>query len=139
MAITYQNQNVDFSLKHKTRVKSWIKKVIEAEKKKSGNINFMFTNDEELLDINTRFLQHETYTDIITFDNTVGRTINGDIIISVERVAENAKKFKVSFETELHRVMIHGVLHLLGYKDKKKKEITEMREMEDWALRKFIK
>ncbi|MCC6372599.1 MAG: rRNA maturation RNase YbeY [Bacteroidia bacterium] len=137
MAISFQNQDIDFKLKHKTKIKSWIKKVIESQKKKKGEINFVFTNDEELLDINTKFLQHSTYTDIITFDSCEGKVINGDIIISVERVAENAKKFKVSFETELHRVMIHGVLHLLGYKDKSKKEAAEMRLMEDWALRKF--
>lgn len=137
MAISFQNQDIDFKLKHKTRLKTWIKTIIESKKKKKGELNFVFTHDEELLDINSKFLNHNTYTDIITFDSCEGKTINGDIIISVERVKENAKKFKVSFETELHRVMIHGVLHLLGYNDKTKKEEKEMRSMEDWALKKF--
>jgi rRNA maturation RNase YbeY len=137
MAITFQNQDYDFKLRDKQKLKSWIKKIIESEKKKEGQVNYVFTSDEELLDINTRFLQHTTYTDIITFDYSEDKTVSGDIIISVERVEENAKKFKVDFETELHRVMIHGILHLLGYKDKKKGDIELMRKKENQALKKL--
>jgi probable rRNA maturation factor len=139
MAISFQNQDINFKLKNKDKLKVWVKKIIELEKKKLGELNFLFTNDEELLDINTKFLEHSTYTDIITFDSCEGKQVNGDIIISVERVTDNAKKFKVDFETELHRVVIHGVLHLLGYKDKKKNEAKDMRDKEDWALSKLGK
>ena len=139
MAITFQNQDINFKLKNTGKLKIWIKEIIELEKKKSGDINFLFTNDENLLSINTKFLQHSTYTDIITFDSCEGKKINGDILISIERVTDNAKKFKVDFELELQRVIIHGILHLLGYKDKKKKEAEEMRNKEDWALSRYKK
>ena len=139
MAITFQNQDINFKLKNTGKLKIWIKEIIELEKKKSGDINFLFTNDENLLSINTKFLQHSTYTDIITFDSCEGKKINGDILISIERVIDNAKKFKVDFELELQRVIIHGILHLLGYKDKKKKEAEEMRNKEDWALSRYKK
>jgi rRNA maturation RNase YbeY len=139
MAITFQNQDYDLKLKQKADLKIWIETIIQKEKKKRGNINFVFTNDEELLDINQKFLDHSTYTDIITFDNCENGIINGDIIISVDRVKENASKFKVPFETELRRVMIHGVLHLLGYKDKTSADKAKMRSMEDRALKQFPK
>lgn len=139
MAITFQNQDINFKLKNTGKLKIWIKEIIELEKKKSGDINFLFTNDENLLSINTKFLQHSTYTDIITFDSCEGKKINGDILISIERVTDNAKKFKVDFELELQRVIIHGILHLLGYKDKNKKEAEEMRNKEDWALSRYKK
>jgi probable rRNA maturation factor len=138
MAITFQNREIEFVLKQKNKLRTWIKTVVESEKRVVGQLNFVFTNDDELLAINTQFLQHETYTDIITFDTCEGKTINGDIIISVERVEENAQKFKVQFEIELRRVIIHGVLHLLGFKDKKKRDVLEMRKMEEWALKKFM-
>lgn len=135
MAITYQNQNLTFTLRDKTRLKAWIDKIILSEKKIRGQINFVFTTDEDLYRINVEFLNHSTYTDIITFDSCEGKLVNGDIIISVERVRENAQRFEVSFENELHRVMIHGVLHLCGYKDKTKKEEETMRKLESRALR----
>lgn len=137
MAITFQNQEIQFKLKDSSRVKSWIKEIIALEKKKQGQINFVFTNDEQLLQTNIQFLNHNTYTDIITFDDCEGNTINGDIIISVERVRENADKFAVNFEEELKRVIIHGILHLCGYKDKTKKDAEEIRKKENWALKKF--
>lgn len=135
--ITFQSQEIPFKLKESTKIKTWIKKIIELEKKKSGDLNFVFTSDEEVLKANIQFLNHNTYTDIITFDSCEDKTINGDIIISVERVEENAKKFDVSFETELKRVIIHGVLHLCGYKDKSAKDAELMRSKENWALKKF--
>ncbi len=137
MAITFQNQEIQFKLKDTLKVKSWIKKIIELEKKKQGQLNFVFTGDEQLLQTNIQFLNHNTYTDIITFDNCEGDTVNGDIVISVERVKENAEKFAVNFDEELKRVIIHGILHLCGYKDKTKKHAEEMRNKENWALKKF--
>jgi len=137
MAISFQNQSVEFKLSDKLKIKSWIKTIVELEKKKLGQVNFVFTSDEELLKTNIEFLKHNTYTDIITFDYCEGKLVNGDIIISVERVTENAKKFKVDFETEIKRVIIHGVLHLCGYKDKSTKDAEVMKGKENWALKKF--
>ena len=137
MAVSFQNQTVQFKLSEKIKIKSWVKKIIELEKKKLGQVNFVFTTDEELLKTNIEFLNHDTYTDIITFDYCEGKTINGDIIISVDRVKENAEKFKVDFESEIKRVIIHGVLHLCGYKDKSSKDAAEMKSKENWALKKF--
>ncbi|MDO8999394.1 MAG: rRNA maturation RNase YbeY [Bacteroidota bacterium] len=142
MAISFQNQEIDsrpihFKLSEKIKTKQWVKKIIELEKKKLGQINFVFTTDEELLKTNIQFLNHSTYTDIITFDYCEGNLINGDIIISVERVKENAKKFDANFETEIKRVIIHGILHLCGYKDKTAKDSKLMRDKENWALKKF--
>lgn len=135
MAVTFQNQNLRFTLRDKNPLKAWIGKVILSEKKTPGQINFVFTGDEDLYKINVEFLNHSTYTDIITFDSCFGKLINGDIIISVDRVRENARRFGVPFENELHRVMIHGVLHLCGYKDKTKSEKEKMRRLESRALR----
>ncbi|MCE3228202.1 MAG: ybeY [Bacteroidetes bacterium] len=137
MAILFHNQNIDFKLKQGPKIKTWVKKIIELEKKKTGNINFVFTSDEELLKVNQQFLKHNTYTDIITFDYTSDKTINSDIMISVERVEENAKKLGIEFQEELKRVMIHGILHLCGYKDKSKADSELMRKKENWALKKF--
>lgn len=137
MAISFQNQNIEFNLTNKVKIKQWMKQIIEFEKKKLGQLNFVFTTDEEVLKTNIQFLNHNTYTDIITFDDCEGITVNGDIIISIERVKENANKFKSDFEVELKRVLIHGVLHLCGYKDKKTADAELMRKKENWALKKF--
>jgi rRNA maturation RNase YbeY len=134
MAITFQNQNIHFVLKQKVRIKKWLTKVIQQKGKSPGQINFVFTNDDELLIFNQRYLQHNTYTDIITFDSSEKAILNGDIIISIERVNANAIKFGIEFNEELSRVMVHGVLHLLGLKDKTSKNKKEMRLMEAWAL-----
>lgn len=135
--ISFQNQSISFRLKDKTRLKAWIKTVTEKEKHRLGDINYIFCSDDELLEINIQHLNHNTYTDIITFDYTEGDKISGDIFISIDRVEENAKKFKVSFEEELHRVMIHGILHLCGYKDKSKADAELMRKKENGALKLF--
>ncbi len=132
--ISFQNQTISFKLKEKARLKAWIKAVTEKEQHRLGDINYIFCTDDELLDINLQHLNHNTYTDIITFDYTEGNRISSDIFISVDRVEENAKKFKVAFEEELHRVMIHGILHLCGYKDKSKADAKLMRKKEDIAL-----
>ncbi|MBA2611827.1 MAG: rRNA maturation RNase YbeY [Bacteroidetes bacterium] len=137
MAVSFQNQNSNFKLSEKVKIKNWIKTIVESEKKKLGEINFVFTSDEEILKTNIQFLRHKTYTDIITFDSCEGKTINGDIIISVERVKENANKFWQDFETEIKRVIIHGVLHLCGYKDKTANDIKIMRSKENAALKKY--
>lgn len=136
--ISFQNQSIGFKLKEKTRLKAWIKTVTEKEKHRLGDINYIFCSDDELLEINIQHLNHNTYTDIITFDYTEDKRISSDIFISVDRVEENAKKFKVSFEEELHRVMIHGILHLCGYKDKSKADAELMRKKENGALKLLV-
>jgi len=137
MAISFQNQEIQFQLSDKIKIKSWIKTIVELEKKILGQINFVFTSDAELVKTNIEFLNHNTYTDIITFDYCEGKLINGDIIISIERVKENAQKFKVDFDSEVKRVIIHGVLLLCGYKDKSTKDAEVMKGKENWALKKF--
>lgn len=137
MAIQFHNQHSTFTLKNNTKIKAWIKSIIAAEKKICGDINFVFTSDEELIKINRQFLNHDTYTDIITFDYCDGKTINSDIMISIDRVEENASKLGITFQNELKRVMIHGILHLCGYKDKSKSDKEMMRKKEDAALKRF--
>jgi probable rRNA maturation factor len=136
--ISFHTEDIKFNLKNKTILKKWILSVIEKKKRKAGELNFIFCSDEHLLGINRQYLHHDTYTDIITFDYSkedLRQAVSGDIFISVERVGENAKKFSKSFENELHRVIIHGTLHLLGYKDKTKAAKEEMRKEEDRALK----
>jgi len=135
MPITFQVEKIKFNLKKKITIKLWIAKVLRLEKKQVGQINFLFTNDEEILKKNIQFLKHNTYTDIITFNYCKDKIINGDIIISIDRVKENAEKFKSDFEEELKRVLIHGVLHLCGYNDKKNADTELMRKKENWALK----
>ena len=113
----------------------WIKKLILNEEKKVGNINYIFCDDEYLLKVNQDFLNHDYYTDIITFDYVKGKTISGDIFISLTRISENASTLSNSFEKELLRVLAHGVLHLCGYKDKSDEEEKEMRAKEDFYIR----
>jgi probable rRNA maturation factor len=137
MAITFQNQDIVFRLPGKVKLKSWIRKVLKEEGKKEGELNFVFTSDNKLHEMNLEYLGHDTLTDIITFDQAEGLTVSGDIVISKERVAENATTYKITFDNELHRVMIHGILHLCGYKDKTEEEKRQMRSKEDEALRLF--
>jgi probable rRNA maturation factor len=134
MAFSFYNQEIKFNLKNKHKVKCWLENTIIKEKKIPGNINYLFTSDAYMLQQNQRYLNHNTFTDIITFDSNHENTINGDILISIERVKENAEKFTVSFDDELKRVMVHGVLHLCGYKDKKSSEAKRMRLKENQAL-----
>lgn len=116
------------------KVKKWVAEVVKRRDRQVGNINYLFCDDEYLLQVNRQYLQHDTYTDIITFDYVAGGLISGDIMISTERVGENAAKYGVPFERELHRVIIHGVLHLLGQGDKSDDEAREMRRQEEEAL-----
>ena len=134
MSIRFSSQNIDFELPEAEKVKKWVLQVVQQRGKRVGNISYLFCDDEHLLGVNQQFLNHDTYTDIITFDYVVADLISGDIMISVDRVGENAEKFGVPFEQELHRVVIHGVLHLLGQGDKSDVEAAEMRRQEEEAL-----
>ena len=112
----------------------WLKNLIILEQKKPGKINYIFLSDEGLLKVNRDFLQHDYYTDIITFDYVKGKTISADIFVSLPRISENAETHSKDFNVELHRVLAHGILHLCGYKDKTDDEVKEMRNKEDYYL-----
>ena len=124
------------TLKERSRLKLFIENLFTAEKKKLGNLSYIFCSDEYLLTINNDFLKHDFYTDVITFDlSTSKNEIEGEVYLSVDRIKDNAKQLGVSFKEELHRVVFHGCLHLCGYKDKSKKDIFLMREKEDSYLK----
>ena len=125
------NSETSFTLKNQNKLVKWIGDVVSSEGFQVAEINYIFCDDSYLNKINQEFLNHDTFTDVISFDYTLGKEVGGDIFISIERVLENAEKFNEVFETELHRVMIHGILHFMGYKDKTKKEKTLMRTKED--------
>lgn len=137
--ISFSNADIKFTLKNKKNISAWIIETIEKEKKICGQIAYVFCSDDFLLDLNQRFLNHNTYTDIITFDYSEGKTLNGEMYISIDRVKENAQKFEVDFEKELLRVIIHGALHLAGYKDKTNEQKEKMRKKEDAALMSYLK
>lgn len=123
-------KDVELGLKQK----QWLKEIIRRENLIPGNVSYFFCSDEFMIEKNQYFLNHDTYTDIITFDERVGNIVSGSIMISVDRVQENAELFHKSFGEELHRVIAHGTLHICGYKDKTDEEAKEMRMKEDWAL-----
>jgi len=137
MPIEFRNEKIKFLPKKKNKLKTWIVSVIRKEKKTPIQIHYVFCDDKFLLALNKKYLNHTTLTDIITFDYSDHKKLIGEIYISIPRVKENAKKFDSGFENELHRVMVHGVLHLCGYKDKTKKDKEEMRKMESFYLKKF--
>lgn len=118
-------------------INSWLLSVIASEDKNLGEINYIFCDDAYLLSINQQYLDHDTYTDIISFDTSEGNDLSGDIFISVERIKENAQQFNVSVDDELKRVLVHGILHFCGYKDKTDDEAKLMREKEDEKLKMF--
>jgi rRNA maturation RNase YbeY len=122
------------SFKPSVNHKIWLQQVIRKEGKVPGDISYIFCDDNHMLENNIAFLDHDTYTDIITFDDCVGNVVNGSILISLDRVADNAEKFNKSFENELLRVIVHGTLHLCGYKDKTNEEAKVMRQKEDESL-----
>jgi probable rRNA maturation factor len=133
--IHFFEEDIRFKLKDKNRVKAWVKATIESEGCKLGELNFIFCSDAYLLQINQQYLDHDTFTDIITFDNSDReKVITGDIFISIDRIRENAAKLDTGLVSELHRVIIHGALHLLGYKDKTPKDKKLMTEKEDQYL-----
>ena len=129
------NYKIDFKLKNEKEISNWISKVVKLEKKENGEINYIFSDDEYMLNKNIKYLNHDTLTDIITFDYSNGNNLTSDIIISVERVKENAGIFKTNFLEELNRVIIHGILHLCGYDDKTEKLKIKMRQKEDIYLK----
>lgn len=134
--INFFSEN-NFELEDNVAYEKWLQQVIISEEKKEGDINYIFCDDEYLHEINVKYLNHDDYTDIISFDNAVGNILHGDIFISTERVAENAEKFQVSFQEELKRVIAHGLLHFCGYKDKTDDEAQLMREKEDEKIKMF--
>ena len=129
------NYETNFRLKSEISIARWIEEVITKEGYELGDVNYIFCDDSYLLDLNITYLNHDTLTDIISFDTTSGLCVNGDIFISIERVADNANFYNVTFEEELHRVLIHGILHYLGYKDKLESEQLEMTRKENESLR----
>ena len=131
------NYETDFELDNESQYEEWISRIIESEGFDEGEINYIFCDDEYLHKINVEYLDHDTLTDIISFDYTVGNLIQGDIFVSVERVRENADDFKVSFDEELRRVLSHGVLHYCGYKDKSEKDEALMRAKEEEKMQMF--
>lgn len=129
------NYETTFLLENENLISKWISDVITSEGFKEDEINYIFCDDEYLHKLNVEFLNHDTLTDIISFDYSVGKIIQGDIFISIERVKENADDFKVSFSDELHRVIVHGVLHYCGYKDKSDADSAIMRQKENHYLK----
>lgn len=128
------NYETDLQLDNEEDLSQWISSTITEEGFSEGEINYIFCDDAYLLDLNIEFLDHDTLTDIISFDYTLGKLISGDVYISVERVRENASDFKVTFENELSRVLIHGILHYCGYKDKTEEEAAMMRSKENYYM-----
>ena len=134
-SVHFFQEDIDFKLPHPRKTAKWLKDVIAAEGKVPGVINCIFCSDTYLSQLNTRYLQHKTLTDIITFDTSEGDPgIHGDIFISIDRVKDNARQYKEPFDQELHRVIVHGVLHLLGYGDKTEAKKRLMRKREDAYL-----
>lgn len=131
------NYELDFTLENEQSYEDWLSEVITSENKTEGEINYIFCDDDYLLEINQQYLDHDTLTDIISFDYSIGNDLHGDIFISIDRVKENALDFNVSFEEELKRVMVHGVLHYCGYKDKSENDEKLMRQKEDEKIKMF--
>ena len=134
--IEFDYNNIDLDFNEELHA-SWLSNVIVSEGKTEGDFSYLFCDDDYLLDLNQRFLNHDTLTDIITFDNSIGNIIGADVCISIERVRVNALEFNVSFEEELRRVIVHGVLHTCGYKDKTESESLKMRQLEDEKMALF--
>jgi rRNA maturation RNase YbeY len=132
--IRYFQKDISFELQSKLIVKKWIKTVIEQNGKRCRDINVIFCSDPSILEINIQFLGHDYYTDIITFDYCEGKNISGELYISIDTVKANAEEYEQEFQTELHRVIIHGILHLLGWDDHCDEDIAQMRAAEDSAL-----
>jgi len=134
--IHFFNEDVDFRFKHKSIITKWITSIVKSEGQSIADINYIFCSDDYLLEMNKEYLQHDYYTDIITFDNreSLDESLSSDIFISIDRIKDNAQTLGISFETELYRVLIHGVLHLLGQSDKTKAQKAQMRKREEASL-----
>lgn len=133
-SVSFVSNQTKFKLKEAARHRTWVERIIIANHKFPSQIQFIFSTDEFLADLNRQYLKHSTLTDIITFNYNSGHYISGDIFISIDRVKENAEKFKSDFYTELQRVMIHGILHLIGFNDKTEAEKKKIRKKEDECL-----
>ena len=131
------NYELDFKLDDEQLFSDWLSKVISSESKHEGEINYIFCDDNYLVEINQQYLDHDTLTDIISFDYSIGNELHGDVFISVERVVENAQDFEVTFEEELRRVLVHGILHYCGYKDKNEEDENLMRRKEEEKMKMF--
>ncbi len=138
MAVSFNFVDTKDILSQKNKIKSWIKSVVEQRGWKTGEISYIFCSDEYLLNVNQTYLKHDYFTDIITFDYTDATKVSGDLFISIDRVRDNAQELNLSFEQELYRVIIHGVLHLLGLKDKTEEEAKEMRKAEEECLKSMM-
>lgn len=132
--ISYYTQDIDFTFKNKAANSQWLKVVAESEIRRLGQISIIFCSDNYILDINMKYLQHDYFTDIITFDYCKGDKLSGDLFISIDSVRENARTYGVEFLEELYRVMVHGLLHLIGYDDHTKAQKVQMRAKEDYYL-----
>jgi len=132
--ISYFLEDIDFTYKGKAKTKQWLKLVAESEIRRIGNINIIFCSDNYILDINQQYLQHDYFTDIITFDYCEGDKLSGDLFISIDSVRENSIEYGTEFIDELNRVIVHGVLHLIGYDDHSEKDIAMMRKKENYYL-----
>lgn len=132
--VSYFFEDTDFVFKGKALNNRWLRLVAESEIRRLGQISIIFCSDNYILDVNQKYLQHDYFTDIITFDYCEGDKLSGDLFISVDSVRENAAEFGTEFKDELNRVIVHGILHLIGYDDHTKKEIAEMRSKEDYYL-----
>lgn len=139
MRIFFHKEGIDFEIREKQKIRQWIRKVIENEGKELGELNIILTRDKELLELNKTYLSKKHLTDVITFEYNQEKKISGDIYLSVERIRENALKFNEKVDKEILRVIIHGILHLMGYGDKKDEEKTKMRQKEDECLYMFDK
>ena len=135
MAITFDSDNIDFPNIKKRETSTWIKKIATSYNKKIGDVGYLFCNDEKILEINRQYLDHDFYTDIISFDYSEGDIISGDIFISLDTVRTNSQKYNTDYQEELYRVIIHGVLHLCGLDDKLEDDAIRMRESENSALK----
>ena len=135
--IFFYNEDVEYLLLKKRNIRTWLSIVAKDEGREMGEISYIFCSDDYLLHLNEQYLHANYFTDVITFDYCKENIVSGDIFISVDRVKENAKQYKQTFFSEMLRVILHGMLHLCGYKDKTKKEETKMREKEDYYLQKF--
>ncbi len=135
--INFFSEGIQFELQNESKIKNWIKSVIVENGKQLTVLNFILTSDEEVHRINKQYLQHDTYTDIITFPMSDKEVIEGDIFMSIDRIKDNAKQLNVTFENEFHRVLIHGVLHLIGFDDKTPELKKEMRQAENNCLEKL--
>jgi len=132
--ISFFSEDIDFTLNNEPTISGWLSFCAKSFDHQMGELTYVFCSDEHLYQMNVKYLNHDTYTDIITFDYTEENVVSGDLFISIDRVKDNALKYGVSFENELNRVMVHGLLHLLGFKDKSDEDADLMRKKEDYCL-----